>query len=95
MYTVWAAGLSGAVGVCDCGATACATVYDDDGPALATAGIKRGNRLVAGYLIGGASYLIGILASVFFDLPTGAVIVWSMAMVALVTGLLISDKRER
>ena len=64
-------------------------------PALATAGIKRGNRLVAGYLIGGASYLIGILASVFFDLPTGAVIVWSMAMVALATGLLISDKRER
>ncbi len=61
-------------------------------PALATLGIKRGNRLAAGYLIGGASYLVGILISVYFDLPTGAVIVWSMAAVALIAGLVISDK---
>jgi len=27
------------------------------------------------------------------DLPTGAVIVWSMAAVAILAGLLISDKR--
>lgn len=61
-------------------------------PALATLGIRRGNRLVTGYLIGGISYLIGIVASVFLDLPTGAVIVWTMAAVALLTGLMISDK---
>ena len=61
-------------------------------PALATAGIKRGNRLIAGYLIGAASYLVGIVLSVLFDLPTGAVIVWSMAIVALVVGLVLSDK---
>ena len=63
-------------------------------PALATVGLKRGNRLVAGYLVGGMSYLIGILLSVMFDLPTGAVIVWSMAAVALLAGLVISDKRR-
>ena len=63
-------------------------------PALATVGIKRGNRLVAGYLVGGMSYLIGIMLSVMFDLPTGAVIVWSMAAVALLAGLVISDKRR-
>lgn len=61
-------------------------------PALATLGIRRGNRLLTGYLIGGISYLIGIMASVVFDLPTGAIIVWSMAVVALLTGLAISDK---
>lgn len=61
-------------------------------PALATAGIKRGNRLVAGYLIGGVSYLVGIVLSFVTDLPTGAVIVWSMAGVALLAGLAISDK---
>ena len=63
-------------------------------PALATVGIKRGNRLVAGYLIGGLSYLIGIMLSVMFDLPTGAVIVWSMAATALLIGLVISDKQR-
>ena len=63
-------------------------------PALATVGIKRGNRLVAGYLIGGLSYLIGIMLSVMFDLPTGAVIVWSMAAVAMLIGLVISDKQR-
>jgi zinc/manganese transport system permease protein len=62
-------------------------------PALATTGIRRGNRLFAGYLVGAVSYFIGILLSFFLDMPTGAVIVWSMAMVAIVAGVLISDKR--
>ncbi len=63
-------------------------------PALTTVGLKRGNRLVAGYLVGAVAYFIGILVSFWMDLPTGAVIVWSMALVALVAGLVISDKRR-
>ena len=63
-------------------------------PALATVGLKRGNRLLAGYVIGALSYLVGILASFWLDMPTGAVIVWSMAAVALLAGLTIADKRE-
>ncbi len=62
-------------------------------PALATTGIRRGNRLIVGYVIGAVSYFIGIAASVLLDLPTGAVIVWSMAVVALLAGFFISDKR--
>jgi len=62
-------------------------------PALATTGIKRGNRLFLGYGVGAVSYFIGIAVSVLLDLPTGAVIVWSMAAVALVAGFVISDKR--
>jgi zinc/manganese transport system permease protein len=64
-------------------------------PALATVGIKRGNRLMAGYLIGAISYLLGIVVSFWLDMPTGAVIVWSMATVALLVGLFISDKRAQ
>jgi zinc/manganese transport system permease protein len=64
-------------------------------PSLATTGIRRGNRLAAGYLIGAASYLIGILASFQLDLPTGAVIVWSMALVSVLVGSFISDKQRR
>lgn len=63
-------------------------------PALATVGIKRGNRLLAGYAIGAVSYLAGIVVSFWLDLPTGAVIVWSMAAVALLAGLMIADKRR-
>ena len=61
-------------------------------PALATQGIRRGSRLVAGYVVGGVAYLLGIILSLVLDLPTGAVIVWSMAAVALLAGLVISDK---
>lgn len=63
-------------------------------PALATTGIRRGNRLVAGYAIGAVSYLAGIVLSFVLDLPTGAVIVWSMAAVALLGGYFIADKRS-
>ena len=62
-------------------------------PALATTGIRRGNRLVAGYLVGAASYLAGIVLSFVLDLPTGAVVVWCMAGIAVLVGLFISDKR--
>lgn len=62
-------------------------------PALATTGIRRGNRLLAGYCVGAFSYLIGIVLSFILDLPTGALIVWSMAFVAILAGLVISDKR--
>lgn len=61
-------------------------------PALATMGIRRGNRLVTGYLVGVLSYFIGIVLSYLLDLPTGAVIVWSMAVIALLIGFIISDK---
>ncbi len=63
-------------------------------PALATEGIRRGNRLMVGYLVGALSYFVGIVLSFWLDLPTGAVIVWSLAAVGLVAGLAISDKRN-
>ncbi len=63
-------------------------------PALATTGMRRGNRLFAGYLIGAASYFVGIILSFMLDLPTGAVVVWSMAAMAVVVGLLISNKAD-
>ena len=62
-------------------------------PALATANLRFGNRLVMGYLIGGLSYLVGIVLSSIFDLPTGAIIVWSMAAIALLAGFWLSEKR--
>jgi len=64
-------------------------------PALATTGLRRGNRLLLGYLIGAIAYFAGIVISFYMDLPTGAVIVWSMALIAVVAGFLVSDKRAQ
>jgi len=62
-------------------------------PALATQGLRRGNRLAWGYAVGALGYLAGIILSVIVDLPTGALVVWSMAVIALVAGTILSDKR--
>lgn len=59
-------------------------------PALATSRLHGSKRLLAGYLIGGLAYLLGIVASSLLDLPTGAVIVWAMALVSLLAGMLVA-----
>ena len=53
-------------------------------PALATHRLQGRRRLISAYAIGGLSYLLGIVVSSIVDLPTGAVIVWTMALVALI-----------
>ena len=47
-------------------------------PALATRRLQGRVRLIAGYSVGALSYAIGIGLSAILDLPTGAVIVWTM-----------------
>jgi zinc/manganese transport system permease protein len=58
-------------------------------PALATARLHR-YRLAMGYAIGTLSYFAGITLSAAFDLPTGAIIVWSMAVIAAIAGPALS-----
>ena len=52
-------------------------------PALATHHTRRG-RLAACYALGAGGYALGLWASAVFDLPSGAVIVWAMAALAIV-----------
>lgn len=59
-------------------------------PALATSQVRHGNRLAIGYAIGALSYFVGIVLSATLDLPTGAIIVWSMAAIAILGGLALS-----
>ena len=54
--------------------------------------MNRGKRLLVGYVIGSLSYLVGIVLSAIFDLPTGAIVVWAMAAVALIIGLSLPGK---
>jgi len=53
-------------------------------PALATRRIeRRGIRIACGYGVGVLGCLVGLVVSVMADLPAGAVIVWCLAVVAI------------
>ena len=53
-------------------------------PALATRSSKGGRQLTGAYAIGVVGYAIGLALSALLDLPSGAVIVWTLACCALV-----------
>jgi zinc/manganese transport system permease protein len=55
-------------------------------PALSTQRLHGRQRLFAGYLSGAVAFVAGILLSAMFDLPTGAVTVWTMAVLAVIVG---------
>ena len=57
-------------------------------PALAVAIVAAPNRYIMAYAIGIKGYLTGLLVSLFTDLPSGALIVWGIASVALIYVLL-------
>jgi len=62
-------------------------------PALATRSLRK-NALGAGYAVGLVGYLVGLLLSALFDLPTGAVIVWTLTAAALASVPLLARWRE-
>jgi zinc/manganese transport system permease protein len=49
---------------------------------------------MTGYLLGAVAYVTGILLSALFDLPTGAVTVWTMAALALVMGVWLGRRQS-
>ena len=51
-------------------------------PALASIGYRY--ALLTGYVTGGFGYALGLVLSSLMDLPSGAIIVWSIAAIALV-----------
>lgn len=52
-------------------------------PTLATVALDARHRLVAAYAIGVAGYASGLVLSAILDLPSGAMIVWSLVACAL------------
>ncbi len=61
-------------------------------PALATGRLHGKPRLLAGYSLGAVAYVVGITLSALFDLPTGAVTVWTMALLAVAVGFWLGHK---
>lgn len=62
-------------------------------PALATQRLGGRAGLLGAYLIGAVAYVFGIILSAVVDLPTGAVTVWTMAVVGLAGAALIAAPR--
>ncbi len=61
-------------------------------PALATHRLTRW-RMTYAFAIGISGYALGLLLSAIFDLPSGAAIVWTMALVGGMTALLANAHR--
>jgi len=57
-------------------------------PALATRNLSRWKGLAMGYAAGVTGYAVGMILSAAYDLPTGAVIVWALALVGVVVAAL-------
>ena len=57
-------------------------------PALATAGMHGKARLTTAYAIGALGYASGLALSAVLDLPSGALIVWTLAACALLAQLI-------
>ena len=61
-------------------------------PALATRAWQGRRRLVVAYAVGALGYALGLALSALFDLPSGAVVVWTLAACALVAALAFGPK---
>lgn len=64
-------------------------------PALATRKHQGRKRLIIAYLVGGVGYALGLALSAVFDLPSGAVIVWTLAACGLAAAVLIKGAAAR
>ena len=54
-------------------------------PALATRALSGTRRTAVAYALGVLGYALGLVASAWFDLPSGAVIVWALAVCGVIT----------
>jgi zinc/manganese transport system permease protein len=52
-------------------------------PALACRLYPSRTRLAVGYVVGATGYILGLGLSVLFDLPSGAVVVWTLALTGI------------
>jgi zinc/manganese transport system permease protein len=58
-------------------------------PALSARNFRAKHRLAMAYLIGALGYGAGLSLSAMLDLPSGAVIVWALAVLGLAMGALL------
>lgn len=60
-------------------------------PALATRNLIGREQLIHAFLLGATGYLLGLVTSALFDLPSGAMIVWCLAMCGIVYAIFVPN----
>jgi zinc/manganese transport system permease protein len=63
-------------------------------PALACRLYSPRIRLAAGYVVGAAGYILGLGLSVLFDLPSGAMVVWTLALAGVAAYVLGPARKQ-
>lgn len=61
-------------------------------PALVMRKLNGKKQLIYAFMLGAFSYALGLIASALFDLPSGAVIVWSLAVSGVATSIIFKGK---
>ena len=64
-------------------------------PAIAVRTWPQSSKLWGGYLIGIIAYVIGLVLSALFDLPSGALIVWCLAATGILMNVLIATTKYK
>ncbi len=64
-------------------------------PALASRFHPAGRQLIVGYSVGIAGYATGLSASALFDLPSGAVVVWALALIGSVAWAFAANIKQQ
>ena len=64
-------------------------------PAIAVRNWSQSKKLMGGYLIGTVAYILGLALSALFDLPSGAVIVWCLAVTGILMNVLIATTKYK
>jgi zinc/manganese transport system permease protein len=64
-------------------------------PALATTGVEGARRLAYAYATGIAGYVSGLVLSAVFDLPSGAMIVWTLVACGILARMLLSMRARQ
>ena len=64
-------------------------------PAIAVRNWPQSRKLIGGYVIGTVAYILGLVLSAIFDLPSGAVIVWSLAVTGIFFNLFGSSQKAK
>lgn len=59
-------------------------------PALAVRNWPESRKVLGAYLIGATAYVLGLALSAIFDLPSGAVIVWCLAVVGVFSNVFMA-----
>jgi len=61
-------------------------------PALVMRRLAGKNQILYAYILGATAYALGLTMSALFDLPSGAIIVWSLAVCGVLTSIIFKKK---